>query len=304
MGFSPSTTYDLPPTRDKIRQSAVEDKPMEQNQNNILSLLLQLGAHPQRADSALKILDASSAGLEKSAKTMSEHTAEILKATRAQQDAVAVFSRLHSQSQMAVAPLREMHEAFRVLTPEITTSTGQTELQAQAVERSTLALRAQSVVGAELLSAGLVGLIAGRKAQAGVEAVWETARGIALLAEGTWPPNPAAIIAAGLHFEAAAQYALLAGTGSHRHSAGMGGGAGSYDRRAGSGMGESPFASPSPTLAAGAAGAGARLSGSGVVIIRGTQDFENYVASAVNGAVARGVNVTATSAQRGSPVGH
>jgi len=41
-----------------------------------------------------------------------------------------------------------------------------------------------------------------------------------------------------------------------------------------------------------------------VVIIRGTQDFENYVASAVNGAVARGVNVTATSAQRGSPVGH
>jgi len=28
------------------------------------------------------------------------------------------------------------------------------------------------------------------------------------------------------------------------------------------------------------------------------------VAGAVNGAVARGVNVTATSAQRGSPVGH
>src|SRR5271157_518565 len=277
---------------------------MEQSPNNILSLLLQVGAQPQRANSALKILDASSAGLEKSAKSMSEHTAEILKATKAQQEAVAVFSRLHSQSQMAVAPLRQMHEAFRALAPEITTTTAQTDLHANAVERSTLALRSQSAVGVELLSKGLVGLIAGRKAQAGVEAVWETARGIALLAEGTWPPNPAAIMAAGLHFEAAAQYALLAGTGGHRHSAGAGGGAGSYERGAGSGMGESPYGSPSPTLAPGAAGAGGRFGGSGVVIIRGTQDFENYVASAVNGAVARGVTVTATSARRGSPVGH
>ena len=277
---------------------------MEQSQNNILSLLLQLGAHPQRAQSALKILDASSAGLEKNAKAMSEHTAEVLKATKAQQDAVAVFSRLHTQSQMAVAPLRQMHEAFRALTPEITTSTAQTDLHANAVERSTLALRSQSAAGAELLSKGLAGLVAGRKAQAGVEAVWETARGIALLAEGTWPPNPAAIMAAGLHFEAAAQYALLAGTGSHRHSAGAGGGARELGR-ARSGSGESAIRHRRhPALAPGAAGASARFSGSGVVIIRGTQDFENYVASAVNGAVARGVNVTATSAQRGSPVGH
>ncbi len=276
---------------------------MEQSQNNILSLLLQLGAHPQRANSALKILDASSAGLEKSAKTMSEHTAETLKATKAQQDAVAVFSRLHTQSQMAVEPLRQMHEAFRALAPEITTTTAQTDRQANAVERSTLALRSQSAVGVELLSKGLVGLIAGRKAQAGVEAVWETARGIALLAEGTWPPNPAAIMAAGLHFEAAAQYALLAGSGSHRHSAGS---SGYGTRDTGHGLGGPDSGSPTPNsaLAPGAAGAGARFSGSGVVIIRGTQDFENYVAGAVNGAVARGVNVTATSAQRGSPVGH
>jgi uncharacterized protein YoxC len=277
---------------------------MGQSGNNILSLLLQLGAHPQRAQSALKLLEASSAGLEKDSKAMSEHTAEILKATKAQQDAVVVFSRLHTQSQMAVEPLRQMHEAFRRLAPEITTTTAQTDQHANAVERSTLALRSQSAVGVELLSKGLVGLIAGRKAQAGVEAVWETARGIALLAEGAWPPNPAAIMAAGLHFEAAAQYALLAGTGSHRRSAGASSGAGSYGRGAGSGMGESPYGSPSSALAPGASGASARFSGSGVVIIRGTQDFENYVAGAVNGAVARGVNVTATSAQRGSPVGH
>jgi hypothetical protein len=277
---------------------------MDQSQNNILNLLLQLGSHPQRAQSALKILEASSAALEKDSKVMSAHTAEVLKSSKAQQDAVAVFSRLHTQSQMAVAPLRQVHEAFQVLGPEITTTAAQTDLHTTAVERSTLALRSQSVASAELLSSGLAGLVAGRKAQAGVEAVWETARGIALLAEGAWPPNPAAIMAAGLHFEAAAQYALLAGTGSHRHSAGSSG----YGTRdmghgsPGSGARDSGFGSQS--LAPGAEGAASRFSGSGVVIIRGTQAFENYVAGAVNGAVSRGVNVTATSSMRGAPVGH
>jgi uncharacterized protein YoxC len=276
---------------------------MEQSQNNILNLLLQLGAHPERAQSALKILDATSAGLEKSSKVMKEHTAEVLKTTKAQQDAVAMFSRLHTQSQMAVEPLRQMHAAFRVLSPEINTATAQTDQHANAVQRSTLAMRSQSAAGAQLVSAGLAGLIAGRKAQAGVEAVWETARGVALLAEGTWPPNPAAIMAAGLHFEAAAQYALLAGAGGHRHSASSSG-SGTRDTGYGAGCPDSGFGIPNSELAPGAAGAGSRFSGSGVVIIRGTQDFENYVASAVNGAVSRGVNVTATSAQRGSPVGH
>jgi hypothetical protein len=276
---------------------------MGQPGNNILSLLLQLGAHPQRAQSALKILESSSAGLEKDSKAMKEHTEEILKAAKAQQDSLAVFSRLHTQSQMAVAPLRQMHEAFRSLTPEMSANTAQTDLQTNAVQRAALALRSQTAAGAELVTGGLAGLIAGRKAQAGVEAVWETARGIALLAEGSWPPNPAAIMAAGLHFEAAAQYALLAGTGGHRHSAG-GSGYGSRDTGHGSAGIDSAYGMPTQALAPGAAGASARFSGSGVVIIRGTQDFENYVASAVNGAVSRGVNVTATSAQRGSPVGH
>jgi hypothetical protein len=276
---------------------------MEQGQNNILSLLLQLGAHPQRAQAGLRILESSSAGLEKDSKAMSQHTAEILKATKAQQDSIAVFSRLHTQSQMAVAPLRQMHEAFRALTPEITTSTAQTDLQASAVQRAALALRSQTAAGAEMVSGGLAGLIAGRKAQAGIEAVWETARGIALLAEGTWPPNPAAIMAAGLHFEAAAQYALLAGSGGHRRSAG-GSGYGAGDTGHGTSADSGSRIPDSAALAPGAAGAGGRFGGSGVVIIRGTQDFENYVASAVNGAVSRGVNVTATSAQRGAPVGH
>ena len=276
---------------------------MEQGQNNILDLLLQLGAHPERAKSALKILDASSAGLEKNAKAMNEHTAEVLKTTKAQQDAVKVFSQLHTQSQRAVEPLRQVHEAFRTLGPEITTTTVQTDQHALAIDRSTAALRSQAAVGIESANKGLAGILAGRKAQAGVEAVWETARGIAMIAEGTWPPNPAAIMAAGLHFEAAAQYALLAGTGGHRRSAG-GSGYGARDAGPGTVVNSGSRIPDSGALAPGAAGASARFSGSGVVIIRGTQDFENYVASAVNGAVARGVSVTATSAQRGSPVGH
>jgi hypothetical protein len=251
-------------------------------QNNILKLLMQLGANPQRAQSALKILEQSSTGLEKNTQAMREHTAEVLTATRAQQQAMAVFQNIHAQTQVA---------------------TTQTDQHTTALRRSTAAMRSESAAGAEMLGAGLAGLIAGRKAQAGVEAVWETARGIALLAEGTWPPNPAAIVAAGLHFEAAAQYAILAGKGSQRPSVG-GGGYGARDVGRGTGGSGANPQLPNSELAPGAAGASARFSGSGVVIIRGTQDFENYVASAVNGAVARGVNVTATSAQRGSPVGH
>lgn len=275
---------------------------MEQDDNNILALLKQLGANPQRAQAALKVLDASSAGLEKNTRSMSEHTAEVLKAAEAQQRAAAVFNRMHTQGQMAVAPLRQMREEFRVLTPEITKATTETNQQTSAIQSAAQAMNSQTAAGAQAANAGLAGLIAGRKAQAGVEAIWETARGIALLAEGTWPPNPAAIVAAGLHFEAAAQYALLAGTSSHRRSAsGYGGGSSSAAVAHGS---DAMVPQPGQTLAPGAAGASSRFSGSGVVIIRGTQDFENYVASAVNGAVARGVSVTATSSMRGAPVGH
>jgi hypothetical protein len=289
--------------------------------NNVLGLLRELSANPERASTALKLFDASTAGIEKDTLATREHTAELEKAGRAYQEATAAmrlhdqevtvvtpkvrtlavdFSQLHQQSQLVVLPVRQMQEGFRQLTPEISTATTQTEQHANALQRASLAMQAQTTVGTELLGKGLVGLIAGRKAQAGVEAIWETARGIALLAEGTWPPNPAAIIAAGLHFEAAAQYALIAGTASHRPSARGGGGyegAGSY------GAGQSPYGTPMQTLAPGAAVPSARF-GSGVVIIRGTQAFEDYVASAVNGAVARGVSVTATQSQRGAPVGH
>ena len=290
--------------------------------NNILALLLQLSANPERAAAAAKVLTKATADLESSTKTTSEHTIETQRATKAHQDAAAAlrlqdqeltaftpkvhalsadFSRLNVQGRMAAAPLRAMQESFRTLTPEIGSATRQTDQHTGAVERSTLALRSQSAAGIAMAGAGLAGLVAGRKAQAGVEAVWETARGIALLAEGSWPPNPAALAAAALHFEAAAQYGLLAGTGGHRRSAGAGGGG--YGSGASHGAGDSSYGPPLQTLAPGAAPP-ASTAGSGVIIIRGTQAFEDYVAGAVNGAVARGVSVTATSSQRSAPVGH
>ena len=100
------------------------------------------------------------------------------------------------------------------------------------------AVKQNIAASAEQLAAGVAGLIGGRKAQAAVEVVWETAEGIKCLGEGTWPPNPAAIIAAGMHFEAAAQYAILAGKGSSRRSSagagagGAGGGGGASGGRA------------------------------------------------------------------------
>ena len=157
-------------------------------------------------------------------------------------------------------------------------------------------------------TSGLAGLIAGRRAQAGVEALWETARGIACIAEGTWPPNPAALLAAGLHFEAAAQFAMMAGTSSHHHG-GAGAGAGSYrsdvDHDGYSG-GRSDYGMPPQTLAPGAASQGGRFGsvGSGIIVVHGSTDLHQMVAGLVNGAVDRGITVNSTTAQRGSPVGH
>jgi hypothetical protein len=179
----------------------------------------------------------------------------------------------------------------------------------RATKEEMMAVQKSIAASGELLAAGLAGLIGGRRAQAGVEAIWETARGIALLAEGSWPPNPAAIIAAGLHFEAAAQYAIMAGTSSHHH-AGAGGGADSYRGGGGpsyGGGGEGHGSDRLPqTLAQGAAGGGGRFGspGQGILVVHGSSDLHAWVAGVVTEATIRGHTVTSTSSQRGSPVGH
>ena len=175
----------------------------------------------------------------------------------------------------------------------------------QAAKEQVEAVRQNMAASVEGLSAGLAGLIGGRRAQAAVEMVWEIARGIACLGEGTWPPNPAAIIAAGLHFESAAQYGILAGKSSH-HRAGAGAGSGTSSGREGSygrsGAGRGSY--PPQTLAPGAAGGG-RFSGAGLtVMVVGDHEAGQWIAGTLNRAVDRGVNLTATSSMRGSPVGH
>ncbi len=139
------------------------------------------------------------------------------------------------------------------------------------------------------LAEGAAQLAGSRRAEAGVEMVWETAKGIADLAEGSWPPNPAAIIAAGLHFESAAQYGILAGRGSHRAG---GGGGGGYDNQ------------PPQTLAPGAAGAGGRYGNAHVVVFGSNQELMQWVAGTVTAAAQAGHRVVATQSERGAMVGH
>ena len=208
--------------------------------------------------------------------------------------ALAVLPMVQQHIQGLIHPVSQVNY---VLTQEIS-----------ALKAVAQAMAQDTVAQGELLAAGLAGLVAGRRAQAGVEAVWETARGIALLAEGSWPPNPAAIIAAGLHFESAAQYAIIAGSGSGRRGvpgAGAGSSAAYYGGADRSGSGASDSGALPQTLASGASGVGDRFSGTARVVVFGTDhELQNWVAGAVNRAVQRGVTVQATSSQRGAPVGH
>ena len=96
----------------------------------------------------------------------------------------------------------------------------------EAIRAEVQATNDDMLGGVQSLTEGLVGLIGGQKAAAVFKAGYEVAEGIAALASGTWPPNPAAIIAAGLHFEAAAQYAKMGGGGDSGRRGGGGGGGG------------------------------------------------------------------------------
>jgi len=64
-------------------------------------------------------------------------------------------------------------------------------------------------------AASLAGAMAGRRVAAGIEAVWETAKGIQSLADSHFRE-------AALHFMSAAEFGIIAGTSSHSHAAGGG----------------------------------------------------------------------------------
>jgi predicted lactoylglutathione lyase len=116
---------------------------------------------------------------------------------------------------------------------------GFSDLSASEWAYATTAQRVASVIESsttasiEASAASIVGMIAGRKAEAAVNAVFYGAEGALHLAEGIWPPNPA-LIARGLgEIAAAAQYARVAGTssGGGGHAAGAGAGYGGREPR-------------------------------------------------------------------------
>jgi hypothetical protein len=179
----------------------------------------------------------------------------------------------------------------------------------QAIRDEVAAVNEDMLGGVKNLSEGFVSLIGGQKAAAVFKAGYEVAEGIAALAEGTWPPNPAALVAAGLHFEAAAQYAMMGGGGGGRRGGGGGTSGGSYSPGRApeySGGGGSGWGVPPQTLAPGAGGADGRygVPGSGIVMVFGGSDVHAWVAKTVTEAANRGHTVIATSSQRGAPVGH
>ena len=128
----------------------------------------------------------------------------------------------------------------------------------EAANEQVMAVQKHMIASTEQATAGLAGLIGGRKAQAAVEMAWEIGQGIQLTAEGIWGefgPNPAAIIAGAMHFEAAAQYGMVAGSGGgSRSGGGSGGGSQSSYGRGGGGAGGS------------SSGGGAATPGSGTMI--------------------------------------
>jgi uncharacterized protein YoxC len=205
------------------------------------------------------------------------------------------------QQAISIKHVSDAYKEYRMVLEDITLLGQQFTTATQAEIAAVQEDLAGSVKG---LADGLAGLIGGRRGQAGVEAAWEVARGIADIAEGTWPPNPAAIIAAGLHFEAAAQYGIVAGTSSGRYG-GAGAGSGSYRGSQDRYGGESGRASPSPqSLAPGAASPSNRFGGQLTVLVMGEDRAGQWLAGTLNRAVDRGVTLNSTTAQRGSPVGH
>ena len=232
-----------------------------------------------------------------------------------------LHKRLDTQVKMLTQHSRELRAEWDRLHP--TAARMRTELQLLGVDTQQLSARQLEFIGVENQVVGALDkelMAYGFKAKAMKGFFAEELRELASFltkkahfkameqvaeALGAFP-NFAAM---GEHFAAAVAWeALGAGiSGLAGSLAGRGGalGAGSQSGSGWSGGNRGGGGSDSPpqTLA-GAAGGRFGSPGSGVVIIRGTQEFENYVAGAVNGAVARGVSVTATSSQRGAPVGH
>ncbi len=169
------------------------------------------------------------------------------------------------------------------------------------------------VEAAQSAAAGLAGLIAGQRAAAAVNAVFDAAKGAEQVAMALDPVDPNHAmhwISAAQFFVASAEFAKIAGTSSHHHGGGGGGSAGrgssgGFGSSGGYGRGSGYRDQPPPqTLAAGAAGGGGRFSQAHVVVYSSDDELAKFVGDAVKRAVQNGHYVMSTASQRGVPVGH
>jgi hypothetical protein len=162
------------------------------------------------------------------------------------------------------------------------------------------------IEGIGALAEGAAQLAGSKKGYYAVKAGEEIAAGLETLAEGTWPPNPLALIASGIHFESAAEYAKIAGTGAgHRTGAGGAGAPsyeserGAYEHGGGGGGGGASYGEQDVAgtgLAPGATGStGGRLN----IYVIG--DEAAFIAKRVNEADAAGHFMQVTSSRRSAP---
>jgi hypothetical protein len=157
--------------------------------------------------------------------------------------------------------------------------------------------------------------------QAAVNALNALAWGIYCVAQGIFG-DPAAAAAAPVYFESAAEWGMIAGVAGAASAAIPGAGArgragatataapgGEYGAGSGGysggGGAQANQGLPPSTLAPGAARAGGRFSsGNLIVMVVGDAAAGEWLAGTLNRAVGRGVTLTSTSSERGSPVGH
>ncbi|MEZ4436666.1 MAG: hypothetical protein R3F65_30055 [bacterium] len=219
-----------------------------------------------------KAADAAARAAEKRARETQRSIAEGVKTSMAAMDAFVEQSGPETDAADVRERLRQQHElaeAHREVSEEIKRAA------AEAARAWEAPMRAVADLGRGL-------------AQAAVAAIFS---GIAALAQGTWPPNPVALAAAGEHFTSAAVFAGIAAV-SGLAGAAMGGGGG--------GVGEPSPAAQAAPAGDGTVAAGDRTRGGGATVVNlnlAGQPFETR--SDIHDAIVTGIDIA--SRRRGRP---
>jgi hypothetical protein len=231
-----------------------------------------------------------------------EHNEAVAAIQAHQQDADAIARLKGDYAAMAQAGIA----AYNALAEANANYLKQLEAQHKAEQKAAQEATNAALTEIGALAEGAAQLAGSKKGYYAVKAGEEVAAGLEAIAEGTWPPNPLAIAAAGIHFESAAEYAKLAGTSAGHRGAGAPGGGGEYGVPSGgeeyrggggrTGAGDQFVAGSG--LAPGAQGSnGGRLN----VIIIGESEQARFFADRVNEADKAGHFITVSAARRSAP---